>query len=87
MINKTAVERGFFWSTTFKTHSDCEKKEGYSSEIIGLPPLNSRRNDKPAQGCLFGRAIDQLRNQRHRQACRFSDRVLATPANSYWQPQ
>lgn len=45
MINKTAVERGFFWSTTYKTHSDCEKKEGYSSEIIGLPPLNSRRND------------------------------------------
>ena len=45
IINHGAVQRGLFWATTYKTHSDEEKKQGYNSEKIGLPPMNKRKHD------------------------------------------
>lgn len=45
MINYSAVQRGLFWATTYRTYTECEKKEGYISEVIGLPPLDKRRHD------------------------------------------
>ena len=45
MLNYSAVQRGLFWATTYKTHSDEEKKQGYNCEKIGLPPLNRRKHD------------------------------------------
>lgn len=45
ILNHSAVQRGLFWATTYKTHSDVEKKDGYICEKIGLPPLDKRRHD------------------------------------------
>ena len=45
ILNYSAVQRGLFWSTTYKTHVEDEKKEGYTIEKISIPPLNIRKND------------------------------------------
>ena len=46
ILNKGAVDRGLFWATTYKTHSEEEKKQGtYNFERISLPPLDKRRRD------------------------------------------
>ena len=46
ILNKGAVERGLFWATTYRTHSEVEKKRGtYTLEKIGVPPLDKRRGD------------------------------------------
>ena len=45
ILNHSAVQRGLFWATTYKTHSDEEKKQGYNAEKIGVPPLDKRKHD------------------------------------------
>ena len=45
ILNYSAVQRGMFTATTYKTHTEEEKKEGYTSIKIGLAPLNKRRTD------------------------------------------
>ena len=45
IINYSAIQRGLFWATTYKTHSMVENKDGYITEKIGTPPLNVRRHD------------------------------------------
>jgi DNA-directed RNA polymerase II subunit RPB2 len=45
ILNHSAVQRGMFTATTYKTHTEEEKKEGYTSVKIGLAPLNKRRTD------------------------------------------
>ena len=45
IINYSAVQRGLFWATTYRTHSDEEKKEGYNTEKICVPPLDKRKHD------------------------------------------
>lgn len=46
IINKSAIQRGLFGATSYRTHTDREKKHGiYSSEKIGCPPLNNRKMD------------------------------------------
>ena len=46
ILNKGAVDRGLFWATTYRTHSEVEKKRGtYNFEKIGAPPLDQRRGD------------------------------------------
>lgn len=46
ILNKGAVDRGLFWATTYRTHSEVEKKRGtYNFEKIGTPPLDKRRGD------------------------------------------
>ena len=46
LINKSAVQRGLFGATSYRTHTDQEKKHGiYSSEKIGNPPLDKRKMD------------------------------------------
>jgi DNA-directed RNA polymerase II subunit RPB2 len=46
LLNHGAVQRGLFWSTTYRTHSTEEKKRGsYTFEKIGNPPLDVRRGD------------------------------------------
>ena len=45
ILNHSAVQRGMFTATTYKTHTEEEKKEGYTSVKVGLAPLNKRRTD------------------------------------------
>jgi DNA-directed RNA polymerase II subunit RPB2 len=46
ILNKGAIDRGLFWATTYRTHSEVEKKRGtYNFEHIGTPPLDKRRPD------------------------------------------
>lgn len=46
IMNKSAVERGLFTATSYRTHSDQEKKHSvYSFEKIGCPPLDKRKMD------------------------------------------
>jgi DNA-directed RNA polymerase beta subunit len=46
IINKSAIDRGLFWATTYRTHSEEEKKQGtYNIDSIGVPPINKRRHD------------------------------------------
>lgn len=46
ILNKGAVDRGLFWATTYRTHSEVEKKRGtYTIDQIGIPPLDKRRGD------------------------------------------
>ena len=46
ILNKGAIDRGLFWATTYRTHSEVEKKRGtYNFEQIGIPPLDKRRGD------------------------------------------
>ena len=61
IINHGAVQRGLFWATTYKTHSDEEKKQGYNSEKIGLPPMNKRKHDAN-YGLLGKDGIVRVRN-------------------------
>ena len=61
MLNYSAVQRGLFWATTYKTHSDEEKKQGYNCEKIGLPPLNRRKHDAN-YGLLDENGIVRLRH-------------------------
>ncbi len=34
-----------FWATSYRTHSEEEKKQGSVFDSIGLPPLDKRRKD------------------------------------------
>lgn len=46
ILNASAVQRGMFWATTYKTHTEEEKKQGtYVTHRIGAPPLDKRRMD------------------------------------------
>ena len=46
IINRSAVDRGFFTAYSYRTHTDCEKKHGiYCTETIGCPPLDKRKID------------------------------------------
>lgn len=46
IINKSAIDRGLFGATSYRTHTDREKKHGiYSAEKIGCPPLDNRKMD------------------------------------------
>jgi DNA-directed RNA polymerase beta subunit/intein/homing endonuclease len=45
ILNYSAVQRGLFWATTYKTHSDEEKKQGYNAEKICVPPIDRRKHD------------------------------------------
>lgn len=45
LMNKSAVQRGLFWATSYHTYSEEEKKQGYSIERIGIPPMNKQRSD------------------------------------------
>ena len=46
IINKSAIERGLFGATSYRTYTDREKKHGiYNSERIGCIPLDNRKMD------------------------------------------
>ena len=46
LINKSAIQRGLFGATSYRTHTDQEKKHGlHSSEKIGCIPLDKRKMD------------------------------------------
>lgn len=46
ILNKGSIDRGLFWSTSYRTHSSVEKKRStYNFERIGTPPLDKRRKD------------------------------------------
>lgn len=46
IVNHSAVQRGLFWATSYRTHTDEEKKQGsYNFDKIGTPPLDKRRSD------------------------------------------
>jgi DNA-directed RNA polymerase II subunit RPB2 len=46
IINKSAIDRGLFWATTYRSHSEEEKKQGtYNFSRIGVPPIDKRRRD------------------------------------------
>ena len=46
ILNRSAVDRGLFWATTYKTYSEEEKKQGtHNFERISVPPLDKRRRD------------------------------------------
>ena len=61
ILNYGAIQRGLFWATTYKTHSDEEKKQGYNSEMIGIPPLNKRKHDAN-YGLLGENGVVRLRH-------------------------
>ena len=63
LVCYSAVQRGMFWATTYKTHSEEERKEGYSSEKIGLSPLDKRRHDAN-YGLLDENGIVKLRHKK-----------------------
>ena len=46
ILNGGAIDRGLFWATTYRTHTEVEKKRGtYNVEHIAVPPLDKRRCD------------------------------------------
>ena len=46
IMNKSAIDRGLFWAYTYRTHTEEEKKQGtYTTERIGIPPLDKQRRD------------------------------------------
>lgn len=46
IMNKGAVDRGMFTATSYRTHTDQEKKNGFHSrETICRPPLDKRKVD------------------------------------------
>ncbi len=46
IINHSAIQRGLFWATTYRTHVVVEQKHGtYTNERICMPPLDKRRTD------------------------------------------
>jgi len=61
ILNYSAVQRGLFWATTYKTHSDEEKKQGYNSEKICIPPIDRRKHDAN-YGLLDENGIVRLRH-------------------------
>ena len=61
ILNYSAIQRGLFWATTYKTHSDEEKKQGYNSEMIGIPPLDKRKHDAN-YGLLAENGVVRLRH-------------------------
>ena len=61
ILNYSAVQRGLFWATTYKTHSDEEKKQGYNSEKICIPPIERRKHDAN-YGLLDENGIVRLRH-------------------------
>ena len=61
ILNYSAVQRGLFWATTYKTHSDEEKKQGYNSEQICVPPTDRRKHDAN-YGLLDVNGIVRLRH-------------------------
>lgn len=42
IINKSSIDRGLFWVTTYKTISSEENKSGSISEKLSIPPLSCR---------------------------------------------
>ena len=44
IINKSSIDRGLFWITTYKTISTEENKSGSVSEKLGIPPLSCRHS-------------------------------------------
>ena len=45
IINRSAIERGLFVSTSYRTLVDEEKKQGtYNYETIGMPPFDKRKS-------------------------------------------
>lgn len=44
IINKSSIDRGLFWITTYKTISTEESKSGIISEKLGIPPLSCRQS-------------------------------------------
>jgi DNA-directed RNA polymerase beta subunit len=64
IINKSAIDRGLFCATSYRTLSDEEKKSGtYSAQTIGLPPLDKRRKDAN-YGLLDERGIVRKRDSK-----------------------
>jgi len=61
ILNYSAVQRGLFWATTYKTHSDEEKKQGYNAERICVPPIDRRKHDAN-YGLLDENGIVRLRH-------------------------
>ena len=61
ILNHSAIQRGLFWATTYRTYSEEEKKQGYNSEKFGLPPLDKRRGDSN-YGLLDKNGIVRLRH-------------------------
>jgi DNA-directed RNA polymerase beta subunit/intein/homing endonuclease len=61
ILNYSAVQRGLFWATTYKTHSDEEKKQGYNAEKICIPPIDRRKHDAN-YGLLDENGIVRLRH-------------------------
>ena len=61
ILNYSAVQRGLFWATTYKTHSDEEKKQGYNAEKICVPPIDRRKHDAN-YGLLDENGIVRLRH-------------------------
>ena len=46
IINNSAIQRGLFWATSYRTFVSEEKKQGtYTIERFGRPPLDKRRSD------------------------------------------
>ena len=46
IINKSAIDRGLFWASTYRTHMEEEKKQGtYNYSRVGVPPIDKRRRD------------------------------------------
>ena len=46
LLNKSAIERGLFVTTSYRTLVDEEKKQGtYNFETIGLPPIEKRKRN------------------------------------------
>lgn len=46
IINKSAIDRGLFHATSYRTHTDQEKKHSvFNYEKIGNPPLDKRKMD------------------------------------------
>lgn len=56
IMNKSAVQRGLFSITCYKTYDECERKRDmYSFEEIRVPPMNSDASIKQEQGGYFKR--------------------------------
>ena len=45
IINKSSIDRGLFWATTYRTYVEEEKKHGTIFDSVGLPPLDKRFKD------------------------------------------
>ena len=61
IINQSAIERGLFSATSYRTHTEEEKKQGYNAERISIPPLSKRRGDVN-YGLLDENGIVRLRH-------------------------